>query len=73
LAAREIGVSLPDTEWWEVFDVDREDLGFLVVALKSVEGFALEEKRKWGSRTVPLTVESLQAELEMRMSFQNGE
>lgn len=73
LAAREVGVSLPDTEWWEVFDVDREDLGFIVVALGSVEGFALEEKRKWGRRNVPLTVEELQAEVERRATFENGE
>lgn len=40
LAARELGIKLPDTEWWEVFDVDREDLGFVVVAYLSVEEFA---------------------------------
>ncbi|KAH0158513.1 cyclin, partial [Aureobasidium melanogenum] len=39
LAAKEIGVKLPGEEWWEVFDVDREELGFLVVALISMEGF----------------------------------
>ena len=73
LAARETGVGLPETEWWEVFDVDREDLGFLVVALRSVEGFAVEEKDKWGRLKVPLTVEELQAELERRTMLENGE
>lgn len=48
LAAREEEVNLPDVEWWEVFDVDREELGFLVVALTSVEGFAVQEKRFGG-------------------------
>ncbi|KAK5169653.1 uncharacterized protein LTR77_005630 [Saxophila tyrrhenica] len=73
LAARETDISLPETEWWEVFDVDREDLGFLVVALRSVEGFAEDEQRKWGQRKVPLTVDELRAELERRTMLENGE
>lgn len=64
LAARETNIKLPETEWWEVFDVDREELGFLVVALRSIEGFALAEMANWGRRRVPLTVEDLRAELE---------
>ena len=60
-AARETGVVLPDVEWWEVFDVDREELGFLVVAQRSVEPFAAEEKRRWGSKGAPLTVNGLRA------------
>lgn len=28
-----------ECEWWEVFDVDREDLGFLVVGMRSLEGW----------------------------------
>ncbi|KAK4919973.1 hypothetical protein LTR49_012410 [Elasticomyces elasticus] len=61
LAAREIGFSLPDVEWWEVFDVDREELGFLVVALRSLEGFVEEEKATWANTKVPLTVKALRA------------
>ncbi|KAH7386555.1 cyclin-like protein, partial [Cadophora sp. MPI-SDFR-AT-0126] len=38
LAARELGVRLPEGSWWEVFDCEREELGFLVVGLGSVEG-----------------------------------
>lgn len=64
LAARETHVKLPETEWWEVFDVDREELGFLVVALRSIESFAQAEKANWGRKCVPLTVEYLRAELE---------
>jgi len=49
LAAREVGISLVDEEvpWWEVFDVGREELGFLVLSLSSVNGFvaALEDAR----------------------------
>ena len=73
LAAREVNAKLPETEWWEVFDVDREELGFLVVALRSVVGFAQEEQRKWGRRKVPLTVEELQSELERRRMLATGE
>ncbi|KEF61331.1 uncharacterized protein A1O9_02896 [Exophiala aquamarina CBS 119918] len=54
LAAREIDVKLVDQNWWEVFDVDREDLGFLVLALGSLETFAAAERDKWAGKTVPL-------------------
>ena len=73
LAAREAGVKLPETEWWEVFDVDREELEFVVVALLSVEAFAAEEKQKWKQRKVPLTVEDLKAEMERRAMLEAGE
>lgn len=63
LAARELGLKLPGVEWWEVFDVDREELGFLVVALRSVEGFAAEERVKWEGRKVPCTVDELREEI----------
>ena len=66
LAAREIAVKLPEDDWWEVFDTDREELGFLVVAMLSMEGFAKEEMRKWGGRKVPMTVAELVEELERR-------
>lgn len=59
LAARDVNVNLPDVEWWEVFDVDREELGFLVVAFLSVEGFAAAEKEKWAAMKVPLRVDDL--------------
>lgn len=73
LAAREEEVNLPEVEWWEVFDVDREELGFLVVALTSVEGFAAQEREVWGKRKVPLTVADLQAEVERRKMLEVGE
>lgn len=73
LAAREAEVNLPDVEWWEVFDVDREELGFLVVALTSVEGFAAQEREIWGKRSVPLTVADLQADIERRKMLETGE
>ena len=73
LAAREMDVKLPEVEWWEVFDVDREDLGFLVVAFRSLGGFALEEKRKWRRRKVPLTSEELRGELERQRMVDAGQ
>ena len=48
LAAREKGVKLPDCEWWEVFDCDREELGFLAVGMGSLEGIVKREKERWG-------------------------
>ncbi|KAK4945588.1 hypothetical protein LTR10_015207 [Elasticomyces elasticus] len=47
LAARELGVKLVEQNWWEVFDVDREDLGFLVMAYGSMSNFAEAEMEKW--------------------------
>ena len=65
LAAREASIKLPGNEWWEVFDVDREDLGFLVVALLSCRGWVEDEKEKWVTRSCPLTVAELEVELKM--------
>lgn len=73
LAARETGVKLPEVEWWEVFDVEREELGFLVVGMQSMEGWAREEMAKWGKRTVPITVEEVEAECERRKLLEQGE
>lgn len=75
LAARgDGGVKLPGEPWWEVFDTDREELGFLVVAMTSMPGFAAEEKAKWGTRRrVPLTLEELDAELERRRMLEEGQ
>jgi hypothetical protein len=72
LAAREVGVKLVDDEWWEVFDVDREELGFLVGAMNSMEGFAKAEKANWAGRTVPLELKDLQSEMNRRKT-QEGE
>ncbi|MCJ1403505.1 hypothetical protein MMC11_006728 [Xylographa trunciseda] len=63
LAAREVGVKLVNREWWEVFDVDREELGFLVVGMGSMAGWVEEERTKWAERRCPLTVEEVEEEL----------
>ncbi|KAF2000111.1 hypothetical protein P154DRAFT_466753 [Amniculicola lignicola CBS 123094] len=66
LAAKETKIMLPELEWWEVFDTDREELGFLVVGMLSVGNFAEEEKRKWAGRKVPLRVEEVEKEMKSR-------
>ena len=66
IAAREMNVKLPEANWWEVFDVDREELGFLVVALRSVVSYAKEERQAWAGMKVPLTVQQLRSEMERR-------
>lgn len=71
LAAREVGVKLPSVEWWEVFDVDRETLGFLVVGLGSCEGWIQSEKEKWTGVGCPLTLEELELEVKRR-EVENG-
>ncbi|SPQ25243.1 afba626c-1865-4790-817d-50ad8dc1546f [Thermothielavioides terrestris] len=38
-AARDVGARMPACDWWEVFDVEREELGFLVVGMRSVDGW----------------------------------
>ncbi|QDS75290.1 hypothetical protein FKW77_001206 [Venturia effusa] len=71
LAAREVGVKLPDVEWWEVFDTDREELGFLVVAMISMEGFVKQEKETWGTRVIPILLDDVEAEIVRRRDL-NG-
>ncbi|XRM46951.1 hypothetical protein ABZX51_009967 [Aspergillus tubingensis] len=73
LASREVGVKLVDGDWWEVFDVDREDLGFLVVGMRSMEGFARAEMEKWKGLRVPMTVDELEGEIERRRMMEEGE
>ena len=65
LAARECEVKLPEMEWWEVFDVGREELGFLVVGLLSLEGFAKREQERWKG-SVPMSAVGLDLEIEKR-------
>ncbi|KAJ5983513.1 hypothetical protein N7481_005612 [Penicillium waksmanii] len=75
LASREQDCKLVDGEWWEVFDVDREELGFLVVGMKSTEGFMRAETEKWKGpgKPIPLVVEEVDAEIERSQMMQEGE
>ena len=55
LAAREVGIKLVEgTNWWEVFDVDREALGFCVMAMGSLRRFAEAEREKWQEGKIDL-------------------
>lgn len=54
LAARETGVKLVEKNWWEVFDVEREDLGFLVVSFLGIGEFVEAVRERWRDRTVPI-------------------
>ncbi|KAJ5709077.1 hypothetical protein N7493_010411 [Penicillium malachiteum] len=73
LAAREDGIKLVDGNWWEVFDVDREELGFLVVGMRSLEGFMRREMEQWKNKTIPLLVDDVDSEIERRRMMVEGE
>lgn len=45
-AARDLGAAMPECAWWEVFDVDREELGFLVVGMRSLDGWIRTRKEE---------------------------
>ncbi|KAI1377510.1 cyclin-like protein [Hypoxylon crocopeplum] len=47
-AARDVGARMPACAWWEVFDVDREELGFLVVGMRSLEGWVRKRRVEHG-------------------------
>ena len=59
-------------EWWMVFDVEREELGFLVVGMGSVEGWVREEGEIWGKNECPLSVEEVEKELNKRREDNDG-
>ena len=47
LAARDVGAKMPPEPWWELFDVDREQLGFLACSLNSVEPLMRKQKEEF--------------------------
>lgn len=67
LACRECGVRLPGG-WWEVFDVEREELGFLVVCMRGVVQFVEEQVKVWRGRGggIPWELEEVEICLERR-------
>lgn len=72
VAAKDVGARMPECEWWEVFDVEREELGFLVVAMRSLEGWVRKQREEfpWMSEGM-VTRKMVQAELRKR-GVQNG-
>ncbi|KJZ77933.1 hypothetical protein HIM_02570 [Hirsutella minnesotensis 3608] len=73
-AARDLGAKMPECEWWEVFDVDREELGFLVVAMRSLEGWWRRRKEELGPLGEGmLTRKAVEEEMRRRgMQVENG-
>lgn len=74
-AARDVGAKMPESAWWEVFDVDREELGFLVVAYRSLEGWlrARKEEMPWMTEGV-VTRQTVRAELKRKgLTIGNGD
>ncbi|KAF4991305.1 hypothetical protein FGRMN_7907 [Fusarium graminum] len=66
-AARDVGAKMPECEWWEVFDVDREELGFLVVGMRSVENYIRKYKEETPDLSVGMPTRTLvEAELQKR-------
>jgi hypothetical protein len=67
LAARECGVKLP-AGWWDIFDCEREELGFLVVGMKGVEDFVKGQVKSWKGKKpgIPWDLEDLEVHLERR-------
>lgn len=47
LAARDVGAKMPGEPWWELFDVDREQLGFLACSLNSVESLMRKQREEF--------------------------
>ncbi|KAI0387649.1 cyclin-like protein [Hypomontagnella monticulosa] len=46
-AARDASAKMPACAWWEVFDVDREELGFLVVGMRSLESWVRKQREEF--------------------------
>lgn len=67
LAARDEGLGLPKT-WWEIFDVDREDLDFLAAVMAGVGDFVGGQVHAWGRgrAAIPWEGRELEEELERR-------
>jgi hypothetical protein len=73
LAAREVGVRLPQCEWWEVFDVEREELGFLCLVMGSLEGWVRNENEVWGREVGVLRRADVRTQRRKRDVGENGE
>lgn len=68
LAARDQEESLPEA-WWDVFDVDREELGFLVAVMKGVVEFANEQVKICRKKGIPWDGEAIEQDLKRRKSI----
>ncbi|TGJ81785.1 hypothetical protein E0Z10_g6959 [Xylaria hypoxylon] len=71
----EISAKMPECPWWEVFDVDREELGFLVVGMRSLEGLVrkLHEDFEGFAKGGVITKNSIEVEMARRgLKMKNG-
>lgn len=73
-AAKDVGAKMPECEWWEVFDVEREELGFLVVAMRSLDGWIRRQREEfpWMTEGGMITRKAVQAEMKTRGLSSNG-
>ncbi|KAI0598300.1 cyclin-like protein [Biscogniauxia sp. FL1348] len=74
-AARDRRAKMPECPWWEVFDVDREELGFLVVGMRSLEGLVRKQRADLEelARGRMITRAFVEAEMRKRgLRFGNG-
>ncbi|KAI0541262.1 cyclin [Xylaria digitata] len=72
----EISAKMPDCPWWEVFDVDREELGFLVVGMRSLEGLVrkLRDEFEGFAKGGVITRNAIEAEMARRgLKMKNGD
>jgi cyclin L len=66
-AAKDLGAKMPECAWWEVFDVDREELGFLVVGMRSLEGWVRKVQLDFeGLGTGMMARKEIEAEMKKR-------
>ena len=73
-AARDVGAKMPECAWWEVFDVDREALGFLVVGMRSLDGWVARQRAETPDLLEGMvTRRKIEGEMERRgLSVRNG-
>ncbi|KAI1259782.1 cyclin [Xylariaceae sp. FL1019] len=64
----DIGARMPECAWWEVFDVDREELGFLVVGMRSLEGWVrkLQDDIEGFGKSGMITIKHCEKEMRKR-------
>ncbi|KAI0206532.1 cyclin-like protein [Astrocystis sublimbata] len=71
----EIAAKMPECPWWEIFDVDREELGFLVVGMRSLEGLVRKLQNEFDgfNQSGMVTRDDIKAEMARRgLKMSNG-
>ncbi|EPQ62162.1 BgtA-21279 [Blumeria graminis f. sp. tritici] len=73
LSTREMNIALPECSWWEVFDCEREDVGFLIVAMMSVEALVARERGRWDNKDMILRADIAAAIKKLNNGLEQGE